>query len=215
MKTSKSNYSIDTFIKIVILSALIIWSFYITKPFILLIIWSIIVAVALFPLYNKVIALFKGKKKGLITSLFVIILLALIVLPTISMTQSLVAKSTEIYQNFENHTLEIPPPNSKVKDWPLIGKDFYSLWSSASSDIESFISSHPEEVKNSAGWIFDSFKGLMSSVLLSIVALIIAGVFMASASGGHQTGVKFMNKLVNGKGIELMEMCTNTIRSVV
>ena len=215
METSNRNYSIDTFIKIIILSILIVWSFYITKPFILLIIWSIIVAVALYPLYNKVITLFKGKKKGLITSLFVIALLAIIIIPTINMTQSLVSKSTEIYQSFENNTLEIPPPNSTVKDWPLIGKNLYSVWSSASTDIESFITSHPEEVKNSASWIFDSFKGLMGSVLLSIIALIIAGVFMASASSGYKTGVKFMNKLVNGKGADLMEMCINTIRSVV
>jgi len=56
---------------------------------------------------------------------------------------------------------------------------------------------------------------LMSSVLLSIVALILAGVFMSSAEEGYKTGVKFMNKLMVGKGKDLMEMCTNTIRSVV
>jgi len=215
MKTLKTNFSVNTFIKILILSILIIWSYLIVKNFVLLIIWSIIVAVALYPLYQKLIDLFKGKKKGLITTLFVLISLALVIVPSIKITQSIASSSKEIYQEFGKGTLEIPPPNSSVKDWPLIGDNLYNTWSSASQDMESFIKSHPEEVKISVGWFFDSFKGLMGSVLLSMIALILAGIFMSSADEGYKTGVKFMNKLVNGKGVALMEMCTNTIRSVV
>jgi predicted PurR-regulated permease PerM len=55
----------------------------------------------------------------------------------------------------------------------------------------------------------------MTSVLLSLIALIIAGVFMSSADSGYKSGVKFMERLQKGSGAELMEMCTNTIRSVV
>ncbi len=215
MKTLKTNFSVNTFIKILILSILIIWSYLIVKNFVLLIIWSIIVAVALYPLYQKLIDLFKGKKKGLITTLFVLTSLALVIVPSIKITQSIASSSKEIYQEFGKGTLEIPPPNSSVKDWPLIGDNLYNTWSSASQDMESFIKSHPEEVKISVGWFFDSFKGLMGSVLLSMIALILAGIFMSSADEGYKTGVKFMNKLVNGKGVALMEMCTNTIRSVV
>jgi predicted PurR-regulated permease PerM len=215
MKSLKQNITIDNFIKIVVLSALLFWSFNIIEPFILLMVWAIIVAVALYPLYQKIIGVFKGKKKGLITSLFVIILLALIILPTISATQSVVDSSKEIYQNFEQGSLKIPPPNESVKEWPLIGDELYGAWYKANTDAESFIRENPEEVKGSLGWLFDSFKGLMGSVILSLIALIIAGVFLSSAESGYKTGVKFMGRLREGRGVELMSMCTNTIRSVV
>jgi len=178
-------------------------------------IWSIIVAVALYPFYKKVINIFNGKKKGLLSTLFIVILLALITMPTFSVTESIVDTSKELYHNFDNGTLEIPPPTDNVKEWPLVGKKLFKAWSNASKDVETFIKSNPEEVKNSVGWFFDSFKGLMSAVLLSLVALILAGVFMSSAEEGYKTGVKFMDKLMVGKGKDLMEMCTNTIRSVV
>ena len=71
MKTQSSNQSIEAFIKIVVLSVLIVASYLIAKPFLLLIIWSIIVAVALHPIYEKLIRVTKGKKKGLITTLFI------------------------------------------------------------------------------------------------------------------------------------------------
>ena len=76
MKTQ--NQSIESFLKIAVLSVLIIASYLIAQPFILLIVWSIIVAVALYPFYQKIINLFKGKKKGLVTTLFILILVSLI-----------------------------------------------------------------------------------------------------------------------------------------
>jgi len=215
MKSLKQNVTIDNFIKIVVLSAILIWSFNIIKPFILLMVWAIIVAVALYPIYQKIIGIFNGKKKGLVTSLFVIALLALIVTPTINVTESIVDSTKEIYHNFDQGSLKIPPPNESVKEWPLVGNKLYGAWYKASTDVESFIKENPEEVKGSLGWLFDSFKGLMGSVILSLIALIIAGVFMSSAEEGYKTGVKFMGRLREGRGVELMEMCTNTIRSVV
>jgi predicted PurR-regulated permease PerM len=215
MKSFKQNITIDNFIKIVVLSAILYCSFNIIEPFILLMVWAIIVAVALYPMYQKVIGIFKGKKKGLITSLFVIVLLSLIILPTVSTTQSIVETTKELYHNFEQGSLNIPPPNESVKEWPLVGKKLYGIWHEASTDVESFIKENPEEVKSSLGWLFDSFKGLMGSVVLSLIALIIAGVLMSSAEAGYKTGVKFMDRLKEGRGVELMKMCTNTIRSVV
>lgn len=215
MSNQNSKKAINTYLKIVVLSVLLIWSFFIVKVFVLLMIWSIIVAVALYPFYNKIINVFKGKKKGLVTSLFIIALMALIIMPSFNVTQNIVSSTKELYHNFDNGTLEVPPPNESVKEWPLVGKKLYGAWTNASSDMESFIKNNPEEVKSSVGWFFDSFKGLMTAVMLSLIALILAGVFMSSADEGYKTGVKFMNKLMAGKGKDLMAMCTNTIRSVV
>ncbi|MCF6307946.1 MAG: AI-2E family transporter [Flavobacteriaceae bacterium] len=215
MSIQNSKNAINTYIKIAVLTILLVWSFFIVKVFVLLMIWSIIVAVALYPFYKKIIGIFKGKRKGLVTSLFIIALMAIIIVPSFNVTQNIVDKTKDIYHNFDNGTLEVPPPNESVKEWPLVGKKLYGAWSNASNDMEAFIKSNPEEIKSSVGWFFNSFKGLMTSVLLSLVALILAGVFMSSAEEGYKTGFKFMDKLMEGKGKELMEMCTNTIRSVV
>ena len=215
MKNLKINQPIDTFIKIVLLSILIIASFSIAKPFIMLIIWSIIVAVALYPIYQKITGKFTGKKKSMVSSLFIIALLALIIVPATNMTQSIIGSTKEIYHNFEQGSLEIPPPNTSVKDWPFVGEKIFNAWSNANSDMESFIRSNPDTVKNSVGWFFDSFKGLMGSVFLSLIAIIIAGVFMSNADGGYKVGLDFANKIMDGKGFEFMKMSINTIRSVV
>ena len=60
MKNTDSKSPIDVYIKIILLSLLLIWSFYIVRPFVTLIVWSIIVAVALHPFYEKLLKLTKG-----------------------------------------------------------------------------------------------------------------------------------------------------------
>lgn len=215
MKSQNPNQSIDAFLKIVVLSILIIASFLIAKPFLLLMVWSIIVAVALYPLYEKVLKITKGKKKGLVSTLITLVLLAIIVVPSIGMASSIADSATEIISQFKEGTLKIDPPNESVKSWPLVGDQIHALWSKASSDIQGFIKEYPDQVKASLGWVFDSFAGIMGSVLLSLVALIVAVIFMSSAKEGYQTGLAFANKMMDGSGENMMTMCTNTIRSVV
>ena len=215
MKNIESKNPIDVYIKIVLLSLLLIWSFYIIRPFVTLIVWSIIVAVALYPFYQKLLKLTKGKKKGLVTTVFILILVALIIMPTISMTGSIIDSGQEVYQSFDEGTLKVPPPAESIKEWPFVGEKLYAIWSNASTDLENFIVKYKDEISNSLGWVFNSFAGLMGSVFLGMFALIIAGAFMSSADAGYQSGVNFANRLVAGKGKEFMDMCVSTIRSVV
>lgn len=215
MKNQSTINPINTYINIVLLTLLLVWSFYIVKPFATLIVWSIIVAVALYPLYQKVLGWTKGKKKGLVTSLFVLVLLGLIVAPTIRLTGSVIDAGTDFYSRFQEGTLEVPPPSPQVREWPVVGERLYDTWSSASADLENFIVSYKDSIANSLSWMVEGFAGLLGSVILGLVALVIAGVFMSNADSGYNTGVRFIDRLRPGKGKDFMDMCTSTIRSVV
>ncbi len=215
MKDQNTINPINTYINIVLLTLLLVWSFYIVKPFVTLIVWSIIVAVALYPFYQKVLGWTKGKKKSLVTALFVLVLLGLIVAPTIRLTGSVIDAGTDFYNSFQEGTLKVPPPSPQVRDWPVVGERLYSAWSSASSDLENFIASYKDQIADSLSWFFGSFAGLLGSVVLGLLALIVAGVFMSNADSGYKTGVRFIDRLRPGKGKEFMDMCTSTIRSVV
>jgi len=215
MKNSIPNTPIDTYIRIVILSILLVASYFIVKPFLLIIIWSALVAVALYPYYDKVIKLFKGRKKGLVTTALILVLLAIIIIPTIKLSTSIVNSAMQIKDSFEAGTISIQPPADKIKDWPLVGERVFSAWSQANENMESFFVEYKDELSKLLGSLFSSFTGLMGSVFLALFSLIFAGVFMFSAEGGYKTSIKFANRLIPGKGDELISMVTDTIRSVV
>ena len=215
MKDSSKKNPVDIYLNLVILTILLVWSFYIVQPFVTIIVWSIIVAVSLYPIYQKLIKLTKGKKKGLVTSLFIIVLLALILTPTINLTSSLVDSGKELVEGFEAGTLKVPPPKADVKEWPFVGEKLYGAWTKASQDLEKFIVTYKDELESSLNWFVGSFTGLIGSVALALFSLIFAGVFMMNADSGFKSGVQFINRLREGKGEEFMNMCTSTIRSVV
>ena len=201
MEKSTAKNPINTYINIVLLTLLMAWSFLIVKPFVTLIVWAIILAVALYPIYQKLLKLTKGKKKGLVTSLFILVLLALLITPTISLTSSLIDSGTELYAKFEEGNIKVPPPSADVQSWPVVGEGLYSAWSSASSDLENFIASYKDEIKGSLSWFFGSFTGLLGTVVIGLVALVIAGVFMSSADSGYKAGVQLANRLRPGRGV--------------
>lgn len=131
------------------------------------------------------------------------------------MASSVADSTSELFTQFKEGNLKISPPNESVKSWPLVGDKTFAIWAKASSDLQGFIKEYPDQVKASVGWFFESITGLMGSVFLSIIALIIAGIFMSSAKEGYKTGLDFANKMMNGQGEKIMTMCTSTVRSVV
>ena len=215
MKNANNKKPVDIYLNIVLLTILLLWSFYIVRPFITLIVWAIILAVALYPLYQKVLQWTKGKRKGLITVLFVLVLLVLIVIPTIRVTGSVMESGASFFESFQEGTLKVPPPRESVSEWPLIGAKLYDLWTQASHDIENFMVTYKQQIADSLSWFASAFKGLMGSVFLGLFALVFAGVFMANAEGGYKAAVRFANRMSPGKGRGFIEMCTGTIRSVV
>ncbi|MCF6224107.1 MAG: AI-2E family transporter [Flavobacteriaceae bacterium] len=214
-KTILKGNPIDTYIRIIILTILLAASYFIVKPFLLIIIWSALVAVALYPFYEKIIKLFKGKKKGLVTTVFILVLLVIIITPTVNLSSSIVDSAKSFKSKFETRTVDIPPPNDKVKEWPLIGERAYNFWSEANKNLENVLRDHKDQLKTGLGKIFSSLTGLLGTVFLALFSLIFAGVFMLTAEGGYSTSIQFANRIKPGKGEELIKMIVNTIRSVV
>jgi len=214
-KAIQKDNPIDTYIRIIILTILLAASYFIVKPFLLIIIWSALVAVALYPFYIKIIKLFKGKKKGLVTTVFILVLLAIIITPTVNLSSSIVDSAKSFKSKFDTGTVVIPPPNDKVKEWPLIGERAYNFWSEANKSLENVLRDHKDQLKTGLSKIFSSLTGLLGTVFLFLFSLIFAGVFMLSADSGYETGVQFANRIKPGKGEELITMIVNTIRSVV
>ena len=86
---ASSKRTIDTAIRIGLLVLLVYWCLHIFKPFLIPVLWAIIIAVAIHPLYVKCESLLGGKRK-LALSLFTIIALAVLIIPSILLASSMV-----------------------------------------------------------------------------------------------------------------------------
>jgi len=210
----KSNLNITSFIKLAIVVGLILWAALIIKPFVGALAWAIILAVAIYPFYEKMVGKAGASRKKLVTAVFTIITVALLAVPAYSVFSSVLESTGKTVADIRNGTLEIPAPTEKVKEWPF-GKKIYENWSNASTDIQSYVIEHKDYVIEAGKGFFGSLLGIMGTLVAFILSLIIAIVLMYNAEGGYNTSVKFANKLAGKNGNDIVIMSRNTVRSVV
>ena len=204
----------DIFLRILLASLLILWCFLIARPFLVIIIWAVIISVAFYPIYAKVLKWFKGKR-GLTVTFFIVLVFVLIAMPIIKVTQSLVQSGQEIQTLLETNDVQIPPPNEDVKEWPVVGEMIYTLWSDAAANIQSFAQSHSDEITKFGGWLIKGVAEVFGDVALSIISLLVAGFFLYHADSSLLGSNRFAKRLIGADGELYVTTARDTIRSVV
>ncbi|GJM29938.1 MAG: AI-2E family transporter [Cyclobacteriaceae bacterium] len=209
----KSLYtSIEVTIRLLFLFILIAWCLKILLPFTGIMLWAIIIAVSIEPIYNGLLRKF-GDKPGWASTVLIIIFLIIIVVPAYFGVNALVSHMNEIRDSLQQETINIPPPNKQVASWPVIGEKIYTAWAAASENLENFLSIHTAEVKKVGKWLMASVLGISTDVLQIIVSFIIAGVLLATRGTNDFTRQLF-RKLVGKRGDEFADLCDKTVKNV-
>jgi predicted PurR-regulated permease PerM len=92
----------------------------ILRPFVPLLTWGIIIAVAAFPSFKRLQAALRGRGT-LAAVIFTLLLLLLLIVPVVLLAGTLVDGAQTIATHFREGTLVIPPPPPGVENWPIIG----------------------------------------------------------------------------------------------
>ena len=107
--------AIEASVKIVVIGALVFWCFRIIAPFMMLLTWGAIIAVAVFPAYKKVERVLKGRK-GLAATTTTVGLLVLLLVPSLILAKTLIEGIQVGAQGLRDGTLHIPPPETQYRE---------------------------------------------------------------------------------------------------
>lgn len=205
---------LDVLIRAGLVFALVMLCYRIFQPFLNLLLWSMILGVTLYPL-QKMLKRRLGWRDGLIATLAVAIAIAIVLVPIYLVANSLAASAEHATTAMRSGGIAIPPPSASVADWPVIGNQVYALWSSAAADLASVTDQHSEQLKGIGLSLLSKVAAAALGLLLFIVALCIAGIFMAYGQSGHRAAVASFERIFgNGRGDHIGELCTRTIRAV-
>lgn len=130
--------SINTALRIGFIALLFVMSYLILKPFLGIVLWAIIIAVALFPLHKKFSKIL-GNREKLSVTLIVVVGITLIVVPAVMFTVSTVDSLKTFSENMEEGMLTVPEPDQSVADWPLIGGMVFETWEMASKSLSKLV----------------------------------------------------------------------------
>jgi predicted PurR-regulated permease PerM len=205
---------IEAAIRIGLVFLLVLWCFYIVRPFILLVLWGTIIAVAVYPLFEKLHSILGGRQK-LAATLMALIAIALLVIPSVMLSGSAIETSKTLASQMEEGTLTIPPPSDRVQTWPLVGEKLHKAWSLASNNLSAALSKYKDQLKEFAMVVLAVAAGAGGVVLKFIVSIIIAGMLLVYAKSGTDAVEKVSERLMGEQlGKKFTGMASATIRSV-
>ncbi len=204
---------IEIAIRLGIIILILAWSLQILSPFISLIAWGAIIAVAVYSPFLKLAKKLGGRKKLAVT-LFAVISIATILIPVISLSSSLVESAITIGSEIGTGTVSIPPPSESVREWPLIGEKTYTFWNQASSDLGALLEKYPHQLSSIGKKLLAAAAGVGSGILQFIISLIIAAAFLVSADTVSRSMQRLARRLSGDHGEALLTMSANTVRSV-
>jgi len=207
----KSAFEVSIHVGLVIL--LVAACFLTLRPFLLLIAWGIIIAIAVYPGYRR-LQLALGGRSVLASVLITVSLLAFFILPVVLLAGTLVEGIQNLAAHAKDGSLVIPPPPTSIETWPVIGVPLKKAWSLASTNITTAARSFAPQIKAVVPGLISASAGIGVIVLQFALSIVVAGVLLANARSTAGAAHSLANRIFGDKGPEFEQLAGSTIRSV-
>jgi predicted PurR-regulated permease PerM len=213
-KLSASNEELIVFvIRVVCLGLLGYWSLILLRPFLTIIVWSIIISVALYPIFDWLSAKLYGHRALAAVAITVFTLFVMLG-PVTWLALSLAETIRTLFAQFGDGSLVIPPPSGAVKAWPLIGEKIYEAWLLASTNLRALIIEVAPHFKPLGTSLLIAAGSVGTNLLKFIVALVISGfLFIPGPSLVHSVKNIF-GRVAAERGEEFVDLAGATIRNI-
>ena len=213
-KKTYTGPAIDIAIRIGVIALLIVLCFQILRPFISLVIWGAILAIAFYPVCRRLRSVLGGRNK-LAAAILTVVMLLVIILPSVRMLGSLVDGVKYINGRIQSSELRMPPPPDGIDTWPLIGESLQREWYDASENLKATLTRFQPQVKAMSLRLLRSAMGTALGLLHFALSIIIAGIFMANAKGSGDMAKDLFVRLAGERGADFADISAQTVRNVV
>ena len=129
---------IELAIRLAVLGLLVYLAFILIRPFITIAIWSVVLTVALYPGYDRMVGWLGGRRRLAAVLLTVIGLLVLLG-PATWLVLSLIDSLSSLSERLDLAHFTVPTPPASVKEWPLVGAPIYQFWDLASTNLQAAV----------------------------------------------------------------------------
>ncbi|WP_244425497.1 AI-2E family transporter [Bradyrhizobium sp. STM 3843] len=200
-------------VRLGLLVLLVAWCFILVRPFIPILAWSVVLAVALYPLYSW-LADRLGKRPKLAAAIVTAISLAVMIGPVTWIGFGLADGAKYLTEQLSAGGFQVPSPPARIRDWPLIGERLFDVWSTASSNIEALAQPLLPHIKSLLRSVVAMLGSVGFGALKFLAAIILAGFLFPSGPGLVETSRRIMARILPQRSEDLLALAGATIRSV-
>lgn len=205
---------LDAIIRLSLIALLAVWCVSILRPFLIPLVWGVILAIGLHPLFLRICERLAGRRviaAAVVSGLMLLGILA----PALVLSGSVVADAQLLVRAFEAGRIEIPPPPAAVSGLPMIGDTVGGIWQQASENLEAALGRLQPELVTGFKWFVGVAAGAGIGFVEFLVAILLAGVFLARAEIGQRKVRALARRLAGDRGMEVLTLAAGTVRSVI
>ena len=215
--TAKSGLTTTSFIEVAIrlgaLALLIYWTLILVQPFLSIAIWSAVLTVALYPIFEWSSRQLGGRRR-IAAALITLLSLLIIIGPATWLALGLVDSLRLISERLDLANLTIPAPSTSIKEWPLIGEPIYQFWDLASTNLSAAMGQILPQLKPLGSSLLRIGADTGLGIIMFLAAIVVAGFLFSPAPRIAETIKKFSHRLNPDRGEEFVEQAGATIRAV-
>lgn len=205
---------LDVLIRAGLIAVLAVFCYRVFRPFLDLMLWSLILAVTLYPLHRRLKG-HLGQSDARAATLLVLVALALLLVPIYMFAESLAESARNSIAAVRSGAWQVPPPVESVASWPVIGTRVYGFWDQAATNLTGVLQKLAPDLKVMSLNLLGKLASMGASLLIFFGALIVAGIIMAYGEAGSRNAVRIATRLAGpDRGAGLAGLCTATIRAV-
>jgi len=205
---------LDVLIRAGLVAGLVIYCYQVLRPFLYLMIWSVILAINLYPLH-RILRGKLGGKDGRAATLIVLTAFALLAVPIYLLAMSVTDSAESALEWVRGGTFHISPPPESVADWPLVGGKIYAFWQQAATNVTDLALKFAPQLKDVSLALLGTLAGFGLGLMMFLVAVIIGGIIMAFGESGSRSALRIAERIFGpGRGTNIAQLCTATIRTV-
>ena len=205
--------AIELAVPLVVVAALVYWCFSIFRPFLMPLVWGVILAIALRPAFSWIERATGGRRK-LAAILLVVLCLGVVTVPTVMLGDSLIDGARFVSSQPEDSEIKIPPAPERVSHWPLVGPAVYQTWNLASTNIETVVRQFRPQVRAFGKWLVALAKQAAFAVILTAVAVVIAAFLLVRREAAARIALDVGARIAGDPGVESVRLAGQTIGTV-
>lgn len=204
---------VDIAIRLAFVGLLAYWSLILIGPFIVIGLWGVILAVALYPTFLWLKRLLGGRGR-LAATVLTVSLLIIVFGPASLLATALIDNLQQLADRISAGTLRVPPPAARIQGWPVIGENLFQFWSLASTNFAEALEHAEPHLRPAARFLLSAAASAGFGVLQLIASVIIAGFLFVPAER-LAAGVRaFVKRVVGQQGDHFVGLAGSTIRNV-
>jgi len=197
------------------LLALLIWLvFSIVQPFAGALIWATVLAVALWPLFDR-LRLALGGRRGLAALLVILVLLAVMVVPIVRLALD-VGRQVDELVRLGNELLRAstPAPPPWLAALPVLGGWVERFWSTLLVDREAAVDQILPYLKDVAPRLLEFGAGLGLVALQLLLSVLLTGLLLVHGELCADYARRFVVRVAGAQAEHLVDLASGTVRAV-